>query len=149
MSSSRDTQFGMKLTKRLTLLVVSFLNDLKFCVLLTSEAAFINIYKTSLRRSALERRPCKQSLTAPAPRVPSLLFQKSSVDFWFQKAGEAVVFHQTIYKSLCPVKAVGARLWQILADFFPRHAVNVYLFRKHFHFTHQFLFFFLSSQVIF
>lgn len=63
------------------LLVVSFLNDLNFCVLLISEAAFIIIYKTRLRRSTLERRLCKQSLTAPAPRVPSLLFQKSSVDF--------------------------------------------------------------------
>lgn len=83
------------------------------------------------------------------PAALSLPFLKSSVDFRFQESRKAVVFHQAVYYSLRPVEAIGARLGQIFTDFFPRHTVDVYLFRKHFHFTHQRLFFVISASFFF
>lgn len=56
--------------------------------------------------------------------LPLRLFQESLVDFRFQKSWITVVFHQTVYQSLCPVKAIWSRLREIVADFFPRQYLS-------------------------
>lgn len=105
---------------------------LSLLLALTNKSSFVDSKESRLkcRINHSERRRTSFFFSLSLSRVLSLLFQESLVDFWFQKSRITVVFHQTIYQSLCPVEAIWTRLRDVFTDFFSRHTVNVYLFRK-------------------